>query len=191
MKVPPVLRVLWVGRVLVWVVRRVLKRLLTYPLLVLAGVVLAVEEALWRLSAVFAVLGKLPVFRSVEAWVRGVPAWGALMLFGLPAVALAPVKLLALYWLAGGHPFLGIGTILTAKVAGTALVARLFQLTQPQLLTIGWFRWGFETVMGWRAAVHEWWADSVVGRWWRRERARHKGWMRRRWEAVRAWMARK
>jgi len=172
-------------------VRRFFKRLITYPLLIIAGVVLLLEEALWRLSAVVALLGKLPVFRALETWLRGVPPLGALALFGFPAIALAPVKLLALYWLAGGHPVLGIGTILTAKVVGTALVARLFQLTQTQLLTIGWFRWLYERVMRLRAAAYGLWANSAVGRWWRRERAKHKGWVRRRWEAARAWMARK
>ncbi|MFN0102960.1 MAG: hypothetical protein ACKV2U_12825 [Bryobacteraceae bacterium] len=171
--------------------RRFWKRLITYPLLVVAGVALVVEEALWRLSDVVALLGKLPVFRALEAWLRGVPPLGALALFGVPAVALAPVKLLALYWLAGGHPVLGIGTILTAKVTGTAIVARLFQLTRPQLLTIGWFRWLYEGIMRLRAAAYGLWAESTVGRWWRRERAKYKGWVRRRWEAARAWMARK
>ena len=152
---------------------------------------MAVEEALWRLSGLLALLGRLAFFRAVEEWIRGVPPMGALALFGLPAVALAPVKLLALYWLAGGHPVLGIGTILTAKVAGTAIVARLFQLTQTQLLTIAWFRRIYEWVMALRATVHGWWAASAIGRWWRRERAKHKGWVRRRWEAARAWMARR
>ena len=165
--------------------RRFLKRVVTYPLLVLAGVILVVEEALWRLSGMLALLGKLPVFRTMEAWLRGGPPMGALALFGVPAVALAPVKLLALYWLAGGHPVLGIGTIVTAKILGTAIVARLFQLTQGQLLTIGWFRWCYEHVMRLRAAAYGLWAESAVGRWWRRERALHKGWVRRRWEAAR------
>ncbi len=168
-------------------VRRIAKRLITYPLLLIAGIVLLAEEALWRLSGLLALLGKLPVFRNLEAWIRGVPPFAALALFGAPAVALAPVKLLALYWLAGGHPVLGIGTILTAKIAGTALVARLFQLTQPQLLTIGWFRWGYEGVLRLRAAAYGLWIDSAVGRWWRRQRALHKGWIRRRWDAIRAW----
>lgn len=176
---------------LIWVVRKIGKRVITYPLLLLAGVALLVEEALWRLSAVYALLGRLPVFRAIEAWVRGLPPYGALALFGVPSVALAPVKVLALYWLAGGHPVLGIGTIATAKVAGTALVARLFQLTQPQLLTIGWFRWSYGKVMAVRATAYGLWMESAVGRWWRRERAKHRGWVRRRWEAARAWFARK
>lgn len=171
--------------------RRILKRLITYPLLVLAGVVLAVEEALWRLSGVLALLGKLPLFRALEDWLRAAPPMAAMALFAVPAVALAPVKLLALYWLAGGHPFLGIGTILTAKVLGTAIVARLFQLTQRQLLTIAWFRRIYELVLRLRAAAYGLWTQSAVGRLWRRERAIQQGWVRRRWQAVRAWMARK
>jgi hypothetical protein len=174
-----------------WSVRRFWKRLITYPLLAVAGIVLVAEETLWRLSGLLALLGKLEAFRRVEAWVRGLPPMGALALFGVPAVALAPVKLLALYWLAGGHPVLGIGTIATAKITGTAVVARLFQLTEAQLLTIGWFRWWYERVMQLRAAAYGLWAESAVGRWWRRERAVTKGFVRRRWEAVRAWWARK
>ncbi len=174
------------------VTRRYLKRLITYPLLLLAGVVLLVEEALWRLSAVLAFIGKLPVLRAIEAAVRGVSPYSALALFGLPAVCLAPVKLLALYWLAGGHPVLGIGTILTAKIAGTALVARLFQLTQPQLLSIGWFCWIYDRVLRLRAAAYAQWTNSVPGRWWRRTRERNRHWIRLRWDAIRTrWRARR
>jgi len=166
--------------------RRLSKRVITYPLLVVAGVVLLVEEALWRLSGLLALLGKLPVFHAIEAWIRRVPPWGALALFGIPSIALAPIKFLALYWMAGGHPMLGIGTIITAKVTGTAVVARLFQLTQPQLLTIGWFRWGYEKVMELRAAAYGLWRNSAAGRLWRWLRERSRGWVRRRWDAIRA-----
>jgi hypothetical protein len=166
--------------------RRFSKRVITYPLLVVAGVVLLVEEALWRLSGLLALLGKLPVFHAIEQWIRRVPPWGALALFGIPSIALAPIKFLALYWMAGGHPMLGIGTIITAKVTGTAVVARLFQLTQPQLLTIGWFRWSYEKVMALRAAAYGLWWNSAAGRLWRRLRERSRGWVRRRWDAIRA-----
>lgn len=171
--------------------RRFSKRLITYPLLLLAGVVILIEEALWHLSGLIALLGRLPVFRTLEAWVRGVPPWGALALFGIPSVALAPIKFLALYWIAGGHPILGIGTILTAKITGTAVVARLFQLTQPQLLTIGWFRWLYEHFMRLRAAAYGLWWGSAAGRMWRRLRERNRGWVRRRWDAAKSWLNRR
>lgn len=166
--------------------RRFSKRVITYPLLAIAGVVLLVEEALWRLSGLLALLGKLPVLHAMEDRIRRVPPWGALALFGIPSLALAPIKFLALYWMAGGHPVLGIGAIITAKVTGTAVVARLFQLTQPQLLTIRWFRWSYEKIMALRTAAYGLWWNSAPGRLWRRLRERSRGWVRRRWDAIRA-----
>lgn len=109
--------------------RRRLKRIITIPLLAAAAVVIFFEEALWRLAKIYEWLGLLPLFHGIETWIRRLPPYPAMALFVGPAAALLPVKLLALYWLAGGHPVLGISTILSAKVLGTAAVARLFQLT--------------------------------------------------------------
>lgn len=165
--------------------RRFSKRVITYPLLFVAGLVILVEEALWRLSGLLALLGKFPVFHAIEDCIRRLPPWGAMALFGIPSLCLAPVKFLALYWMAGGHPILGISTIITAKITGTAVVARLFQLTQPQLLTIGWFRWTYDHFMRLRAAAYGLWWGSAVGQLWRRIRERNRSWIRRRWDAIR------
>ncbi|MBM3788214.1 MAG: hypothetical protein FJW30_28080 [Acidobacteria bacterium] len=168
--------------------RRWWKRLITYPLLAVAAVLLLVEEALWRLAKVYALLGKLPVFRSLETWIAGLPPYGALALFGVPSIALAPIKLLAFYWLAGGHPVLGVSTIFTAKILGTAFVARLFQLTQPKLLAIGWFAWVYRHVTGVRKAAYDLWRFSAAGRLFFRFREawkRRRGWFNKRWSAIR------
>ena len=37
--------------------------------------------------------------------------------------------------------------------AGTALLARVFQLTQPALMRIAWFAWGYNLFVPWRDAV--------------------------------------
>ena len=169
--------------------RRFLKRLLTPLLLTVATLFFLAEELLWRLAKVFALLGKLPVFRQLEVAISSLPPYGALVLFALPALALAPIKLLALYWLAGGHPALGISTIIAAKVAGTALVARIYQLTRAKLLTLAWFAWCEAKVLALRAAAYALWRNLPLGRWvlqrWRgwRERSRH--WLSRRWAAIR------
>ncbi len=42
-----------------------------------------------------------------------------------------------------------------AKVVATALVARLFMLTQPALMQIGWFAWAYDTIMPWKEALVE------------------------------------
>ena len=176
--------------------RRALKRVLTPPLLALAALVIAAEEILWRLAKVYAWLGRLPVFRAVERWASSLPPYGALCLFAVPSVTLAPVKFLALYWMAGGHPVLGAGTIVTAKIAGTALVARIYQLTRPALVTLGWFAWGEAKVLGVRAAAYRVWRESALGRWtmtrvrrwreqFRRWRERRRSWIAMRWRAIR------
>jgi hypothetical protein len=50
-----------------------------------------------------------------------------------------PIKLLALYLFGKGQMLLGLGLVLAAKLAGTALAARLFQLTHPALMRMAWF----------------------------------------------------
>jgi hypothetical protein len=169
--------------------RRFLKRLVTPVLLVAATAFFLVEEALWRLAGVFALLGKLPVLRQLEQVIVSLPPYGALTIFALPALALLPVKLLALYWLAGGHPALGVGTILMAKVMGTALVARIYQLTRVTLITLSWFAWCEAKVLALRAAAYGLWRQLPVGRWvvqrWRSYRERGRHWVSLRWAAIR------
>ena len=60
---------------------RFLKRLLTPLLLVVATAFFLVEEVLWRLAAVFALLGKLPVLHQLEEWITRLPPYGALAIF--------------------------------------------------------------------------------------------------------------
>ncbi len=61
------------------------------------------------------------------------------MLFLVPAVALFPVKLGALWLIHEGWATLGVTLIVGAKLLGTALVGRLFVLTEPQLAQFAWF----------------------------------------------------
>jgi hypothetical protein len=50
-----------------------------------------------------------------------------------------PVKLLALLAIAHGHAVSGVATIVVAKLGGAVVVARLYALTLPTLLAVGWF----------------------------------------------------
>lgn len=85
-------------------------------------------------------LGRLPVVRSLEARISRLGPKAAIALFVGPWLLLLPAKLLA-FWLMGtGHAALGVMVFVAAKLLGTALLARLFTLTKPALLTIGWFR---------------------------------------------------
>ena len=108
------------------------------------------------------------------------PALGprvALAVLFVPALALLPIKLAALWLVALGRVALGLAVLVVAKVLGTALVARLYLLTQPQLMRLGWFarlhcRWiAWKTRIvaslvespGWIAARA--WALRVRARW--------------------------
>ncbi len=120
-----------------------LKRLIiTLGIWVLAALLLFEEWGWDRLSGILAWLGKLPGLRWIEAHIRGLSPLASLSLFAIPVLALLPIKLLALYWLGNGHPMLGIGVIIAAKLGGTAITARLFMLTQAKLMQLPWFaRW--------------------------------------------------
>ncbi|MFN9297802.1 MAG: hypothetical protein ACK6DZ_08810 [Acidobacteriota bacterium] len=146
--------------------------LLRWLALFLVAIVLAYEELQWRLAPVYALLGRLPILHQLETAVTRLPPYGALACFALPSVFLFPLKLLALFWLGGGYPMLGLSTIVAAKVAGTALVARIFQLTRPALLTIAWVRWIYNRVIALRAAAYQLWRSLPLVRWarqrWRR-----------------------
>lgn len=116
--------------------KKVLKALLFAPV----ALFLVFEEWGWEpLATCFAALGRLPVWRQLERLVLRLPPWAALLAFGVPVLALVPIKLLALYLLGEGHIAAGLGLVMAAKLAGTALAARLFQLTQPALMQLAWF----------------------------------------------------
>lgn len=114
--------------------------LLRRLLLGLLALVLLFEEWGWEpLQAALARLGRLPIFATLERWVRSLPPWAALALYVLPALALLPAKLLALWLIGHQHALLGLGSLLAAKALGTAVLARLFTLTQPALMKLEWF----------------------------------------------------
>lgn len=106
----------------------------------LLGLLILFEEWGWEpLQRGLARIGRLPVFRQLERWVAALPPYAALGLFVLPALALLPVKLLALWFIGRGHVLFGTVVILAAKLVGTAVVARLYTLTQPALMRLAWF----------------------------------------------------
>lgn len=161
---------------------RGLARALRGVLLALAALVLFVEEWGWRpLTAWAARLAQWPPLARLEARIRQLSPRVALALFLVPAAALFPVKLLALWAIQQGHALLGITVIVLAKLLGTALVGRLFILTEAQLTQFAWFAaalaWWRRTKERVRAAVHAsplWQAlRAGVRRWrlgWRRLR---------------------
>ncbi|MGY4827000.1 hypothetical protein ACVNIS_00330 [Sphaerotilaceae bacterium SBD11-9] len=129
---------------------RALRRALRAALLALAAVILFIEEWGWQpLAAAVAWLAQWPPLARLEAGLRRVSPRLALVLFLVPALLLFPVKLLALWLIHLGHTALGLGVIVAAKLLGTALVGRLFVLTEPQLMQFAWFA----RALGWWRAT--------------------------------------
>jgi hypothetical protein len=116
---------------------------LLIPLVYLVGVVVLLEEAFWRAGMwIGGWVARLPVARLFERLIVALPPWAALCAFVLPGLMLIPVKLLALLAIANGHAATGITTFVVAKLAGAALVARIYTLSLPKLLELAWFaRW--------------------------------------------------
>jgi hypothetical protein len=98
------------------------------------------EEWGWQpLASVFAALGRLTWWGKLEQRIVQLPPWASLLVFGLPVLALLPLKVLALVLFSRGHVVLGLCLVVASKVAGTAIAARLFQLTHPALMRMRWF----------------------------------------------------
>ena len=132
-----------------------LKRLLLSPFVWLAAAVFLVEEAIWDWAA--AVMARLGAVRAVHAIERRIaalrPRW-AFFAFILPSATLVPAKLFGLHAIATGHWLLGSAIIIFAKVAGLALFSRIFNLTRPALMQLGWFARFYTWVMYYRNRIH-------------------------------------
>lgn len=122
---------------------RTLRNRLLSPLVYLAALLLLMEDWFWDLGlALVRLVVGWPPLRALERRIVALSPYAALCAFVLPAILLLPVKILALLAIASGHPFSGVAVIIIAKIGGAALVARLYVLTLPVLLTLPWFaRW--------------------------------------------------
>lgn len=121
---------------------------------VVAALILLFEEWGWRpLSNLVARLARFPLWAKTELWIAGLPPYGALMALGVPSAILIPAKLLGVYLLATGHLITATMVIVAAKLASTALIARIFLLTKPALMQMGWFARTYETFVPWQEAL--------------------------------------
>lgn len=153
---------------------------------VLAALILLFEEWGWQpLSNLLARLARYPLWAKVELSIAGLPPYGALLAFAIPSVVLIPAKLLGVYFLAGGHFISAAIVIFLAKIASTALVARVFLLTKPALMQIPWFVRAYEAFVPWQEALFARIRDSWVWRYgrvvkWRVRNYVHGVWARMR-----------
>ena len=161
---------------------RILKKLLRALAAALLVPLLLFEEWGWEpLAALVARLARLPLWARLEAAVRALPPWAALLVFLVPVVMLLPFKLLALLLLGRGHATSAVLLLVGAKVTGTAIVARLFQLVEPALMRIPLFARWYPRWKLWKDRVYAHVRESAP---WRMARQLKNG-TRRWWRALR------
>ena len=161
---------------------KTLKKLLRALGAALLVPLLLFEEWGWApLAALVARLARHPLWARVEQWVRALPPWAALLTFGLPVLLLFPFKLMALYLFGRGHALGGMLLLLGAKLVGTAIVARLFQLVEPALMRIPLFARWYPRWKAWKDRVLAYVRGSAL---WRSVRRFNDG-VRRWWRGLR------
>src|SRR5512145_491487 len=174
----------WTGRALVafW---RVARPALRRALQVFLALLILLEEWGWRpLADLLGRLARWQPWARLETAIARLPPYAALVVFVLPSALLLPLKFLALCLIARGQLVLAGLLFAAAKVVATALVARLFMLTQPALLQIGWFAWLYDRFIPWKDALEDYVRASYpwrVGRVWKARLRRMARAQWRRW----------
>lgn len=127
---------------------------LGFALQVVLALILLFEEWGWRpLVAALEWLSRFKVWARLELFIAGLPPYAALAALALPTSILFPLKLLSIYLLSNGQFFAAGLLFVGAKIASTALIARLFLLTKPALMRIGWFAVLHDWIMPWKEAL--------------------------------------
>lgn len=124
-------------------------------LLALLAIFLLFEEWLWDSLTVLG--GKLVHWlnlAAVEQWLMQASPHQALAAFCLPLLMVTPINLIAFWLLAHGAIIEGLLLEVLAKLLGTVLIARVFALTKPQLLTFRPLLWLYTTIHHWLQWAH-------------------------------------
>jgi hypothetical protein len=135
-------------------------------LLSLLAIFLIMEEWLWDLLTAFGrSLAKWLNLEPFEQWLAQTSAPVALVAFSIPILIVAPINLVAFGLLAKGLILQGILTEILAKLLGTLLVARVFALTKPQLLTFAFLSFIYTTITRWLQWAHQRITETAIYRW--------------------------
>jgi hypothetical protein len=153
---------LWRGSVIaLWATRELLRtawKIVRGPLIaalnIVAALIVLFEEWGWRpLSDLLARLAKYAPVAAIERWIATLPPYAALVTIALPTTLLLPLKFVAVWLLANEHFASATLLFFGAKVASTALIARVFILTKPALMRIGWFASLYNWFVPWKDAL--------------------------------------
>jgi len=119
---------------------RHLKRALELAIVPLAAAIVFIEQTLIKyLNVAMVAVARWPPIAKLEGWLVRLPPYAALCAFLAPSILILPIKLIALWFAAMGHYTFALGTLIVGKMLGTAVLARLYRILRPTLMTIVWF----------------------------------------------------
>ena len=136
-----------------------MKRHLKYALELLfvpiaAAIVFVEETLLHYLGLAMAAIAKWPPVARLEAWLRSLPPWGALLAFVAPSLLVIPIKLSAVWFAFHHHYGLSALSLVIGKMLATALVARLYQVLRPTLVKMQWYLRAETCLFAWRDRLY-------------------------------------
>uniref|UniRef100_UPI000B34E033 hypothetical protein n=1 Tax=Crenothrix polyspora TaxID=360316 RepID=UPI000B34E033 len=125
-------------------------------LITLLAIFLIFEEWLWDLLTAFGhSLVRWLNLSNIEQWLSQTSPNMALVAFSIPLLIVTPINIIAIGMLANGLILQGILLEITAKILATVLVARVFALTKPQLLTFAFLNLIYSTITRWLHWAHQ------------------------------------
>ena len=135
-------------------------------LLSFLAIFLIIEEWLWdELTAFGHKLIQWLNLEQFEQWLRQTGRVTALVAFSIPILIVAPINLVAFELLVNGLILQSVLMEVLAKLIGTLLVARVFALTKPQLLTFSFLSIIYSTIIRWLHWAHEKITETTIYRW--------------------------
>jgi hypothetical protein len=136
-------------------VKRHLKYALELLFVPIAAAIIFFEQVLLHyLGLAMAAIARWPPLARLEAWLRSLPPWAALLAFVTPSLLVIPVKLSAV-WFALNHRYgLSLASVVIGKMLATALVARLYQVLRPTLIKMAWYLKAETWLFDWRDRLY-------------------------------------
>ena len=119
---------------------------LSRPLMLALAVVFLFETWVWdslvvALSWLVRALPWRRIERAIKDAVNRLPAIFAVLLFGVPLLAMEGGSAFAVVLIALGHVVIGALLYGLLKLVGVGLIAVIFDLTREKLMTLTWFAW--------------------------------------------------
>ena len=127
---------------------KIMKKITTYPLIFIACIIVLFEEFIWdKITIIIEKLSTFKIFQIFENWIAKQNKYVALCMFVVPCCISIPMKFIGFFLLAHGDVTAGITIIATAEIVGTAIMAKIFFVTKPILMTFPIFAWCYNKVI--------------------------------------------